>query len=118
MRAAVPAEAMDCLRAVLRDAFGPAAPPIVDLRDAIPDRMFHDEVHEKREGRVAATRLLIEALGSTHGAGEAGAWGVMSGSGWHQDSQTFHGACPDVQRPSRSLRSRRVSMHCQNSPWR
>ncbi len=39
MRAAVPAEAMDCLRAVLRDAFGPAAPPIVRpaRRDPRPD---------------------------------------------------------------------------------
>lgn len=35
-----------------------------------------------------------------------------------QDSQTFQGAWPEAQRLSRSRRSRRVSMHCQNSPWR
>jgi hypothetical protein len=70
MRAAVPAEAMECLRAVLRGAFGPASPPIVDLRDAIPDRMFHDNVHPRREGRLAATRSMIEALGGLPTPGE------------------------------------------------
>jgi hypothetical protein len=64
MRAGMPAEAMECLRAVLRGAFGSASPPVVDLRDSIADDQFHDTVHPRREGRLAATRSLIKALGS------------------------------------------------------
>jgi hypothetical protein len=63
MRGAVPAEAMECLRAVLQGAFGSASPPVVDLRDSIPDDRFHDNVHPRREGRMDATRSLIKALG-------------------------------------------------------
>ena len=45
MRASIPAEAMGTLRAVLRGAFGPGSPPVVNLRDSIPDAQFHDNVH-------------------------------------------------------------------------
>lgn len=62
MRASVPPEAMSCLMEVLEGAFGPASPPIINLRDVIPDHMFHDTIHPNRAGRLAATRALIEAF--------------------------------------------------------
>ena len=62
MRASVPPEAMECLRKVLESAFGSAAPPLINLRESLSDRLFHDTIHPKREGRFIATRVLIEAL--------------------------------------------------------
>jgi hypothetical protein len=62
LRNSVPPEAMRCLRAALDRGFGTAAPPVIDLRAAIPDSMFHDSIHPRRPGRLAATRLLVEAL--------------------------------------------------------
>ena len=58
----VPAEAMKDLEAVLQDAFGDKAPRIINLRHAIPDRMFSDNLHQNHEGGLATTRLLIEAI--------------------------------------------------------
>ncbi len=62
MRASIPAEAMQCLDAVLRDAFGDGAPPVIDLRAAIRDDEFHDTIHPKRAGRRDATAALVAAL--------------------------------------------------------
>ncbi len=62
LRASIPPEAMRDLGAALRGAFGDAAPPVIDLRAAIPDGQFHDNIHPDRDGRLAATRSLIEAL--------------------------------------------------------
>lgn len=63
MRANVPIEAVQCLKAALDRAFGPASPPVIDLRDTIPDALFHDNLHPKRAGRLATTRALVEAIG-------------------------------------------------------
>ena len=68
---------------------------------------------EYREVRVSAENQGILRCPSP------AADGAIRG-GWqaYQVSQTFHGAFPLVQRPSRSLRSRSVSMHCQKSSCR
>ncbi|MBV8458628.1 MAG: hypothetical protein JO122_18670 [Acetobacteraceae bacterium] len=64
LRTSIPPEAMRCLRDTLTRGFGPAAPPVIDLRAALPDSMFHDPLHPSLAGRQRATRLLIEALRS------------------------------------------------------
>jgi hypothetical protein len=61
-RARVPREATLCLQEALRDGFGGKAPLVIDFRDLLPDRMFHDHVHLLSEGRSATTVRLIEAL--------------------------------------------------------
>jgi hypothetical protein len=62
LRATIPPEAMQCFETTLRDAFGAGAPPVIDLRASIPDDQFHDNIHPDRPGRMAATRMLVEAL--------------------------------------------------------
>lgn len=64
VRARVPAVALERLQLVLASAFGADAPPVLDLRDAMPDDAFRDRVHIKHEagGRDVLTRRLQERL--------------------------------------------------------
>ena len=123
MRAAVPAEAMDCLRAVLRDAFGPAR--LRSSTCATPSPTASSTTMSMRHrGPTGRDPPVDRGPRPSPGPDDCGARREAEpgpgrgGAGRNQDAQTFHGACPDVQRPSSSLRSRSVSMHCQNSPCR
>ena len=62
LRALIPPEAMGCLRGALEGGFGPAAPPVIDLRSSLADDQFHDSIHPRKSGREAATRRLMDAL--------------------------------------------------------
>ncbi len=68
-RSMVPREATLNLRLALNDALGSEAPPIIDLRDMLPDSMFLDLVHLNGEGRDALTprlrKILCDELGAT-----------------------------------------------------
>lgn len=58
LRARLPPEAMRALRAALNEAFGADSPPLLDLRDAVPDSGFTDISHVNAEGRLIISRLL------------------------------------------------------------
>ena len=62
LRATMPPESMDCVRDALRRGFGDAAPAVIDLREALPDAMFHDSLHVMNAGRKITSRKLVEAL--------------------------------------------------------
>ena len=50
------------LDAALRQAFASSAPPVLDLRDAIPDSMFYNLDHLNAAGRAAFTARLGQTL--------------------------------------------------------
>ena len=58
LRARLPAEAMRALRAGLDNGFGANSPPLLDLRDAVPDSGFTDISHVNAAGRTIISRLL------------------------------------------------------------
>ncbi len=62
LRSRVPREATLCLRETILDNFNGDAPVVIDVRDAIPDDLFHDSVHLRNEARSLTTLRLIEAL--------------------------------------------------------
>jgi hypothetical protein len=62
-RSRVPPDAMASLREALRAGFGADAPPVINLRDAVPDdSQFHDTLHLRSEARFLTTKRLIEGL--------------------------------------------------------
>jgi hypothetical protein len=72
LRARLPAVGLERLQRVLADAFGADVPPILDLRDAMPDAAFRDHVHiDHRPGcRDVLTSRLMERIAALdpHGA--------------------------------------------------
>ena len=62
LRARLPAEAMRALHAGLDDAFGANSPPLLDLRNAVPDSGFSDISHVNAEGRMMVSRMLAERI--------------------------------------------------------
>jgi hypothetical protein len=62
LRNSIPPAAVNSLATALNRAFGPTAPPVLNLRDAIPDPLFFDLVHLDPDGRVAFTKHLAQAL--------------------------------------------------------
>jgi hypothetical protein len=63
VRASVPPEAMRCLREALGRGFGPDAPPVVDLREALPDDRFSDTIHPDERGRREFSGRLTGVIG-------------------------------------------------------
>jgi hypothetical protein len=61
-RVAAPPEFLATLREVLRQGFGPDAPPLLDFRDAMPADAFFDLSHLNPRGRAAFTDRLGRAL--------------------------------------------------------
>jgi hypothetical protein len=72
LRASIPPEAMRCLRGALENGLAAAAPPVIDLRDALADSLFHDSIHPNKAGREVATRRFAEALRARPSPVEAG----------------------------------------------
>ena len=66
LRAQIPPEAMTCLNETLQKGFGDNPPPLINLREALPDSLFHDTIHPNREGRrrrdTSVGRCLAEAV--------------------------------------------------------
>jgi hypothetical protein len=62
LRDSIPPEAIRCLRESFDRGFGPASPPVIDLRACLADDQFHGTIHATKSGREAATARLIEAL--------------------------------------------------------
>lgn len=61
-RAIVPPNAKPCLMEVLRKNFPDTTPTVIDLDDAIPDRLFTDEAHLSRNGADRLSKLVAERL--------------------------------------------------------
>lgn len=61
-REMVPENAKPCLYEVLRKAFPDAPPAVIDLDDAIPDRLFADEAHLAKGGADRLSKLIAERL--------------------------------------------------------
>ena len=57
-----PAGSAPLFQETLERGFGADAPPVLDLRDGIPDDQFHDDLHLKLAGRRRATQELAQAL--------------------------------------------------------
>ncbi|MGP0068055.1 MAG: hypothetical protein ACLQGP_31220 [Isosphaeraceae bacterium] len=62
LRAGIPEIAMKSLATLLREDFGKDSPPVIDLRDAIPDDLFFDYIHLDPSGRQVLTKRFIEEL--------------------------------------------------------
>jgi hypothetical protein len=62
LRSRIPPAALRCFHETLERGFGADAPPILDLRDAIADDEFHDDLHLRLTGRRQATLKLAQAL--------------------------------------------------------
>jgi hypothetical protein len=62
LRSRVPREAESTLRDGLNRAFGAKNVQILDLRDAVDDSAFLDNVHLSDKGRIAFTKILSERL--------------------------------------------------------
>jgi hypothetical protein len=62
LRSRIPPAALRCFHETLERGFGALAPPILDLRDAVADDGFHDDLHLKQSGRRQATMKLAQAL--------------------------------------------------------
>lgn len=58
----VPPKAKPCLMEVLRTNFPDAPPTVIDLDDAIPDRLFTDEAHLSKNGAHRLSKLVAERL--------------------------------------------------------
>ncbi|HET6883702.1 MAG TPA: hypothetical protein VFI31_26345, partial [Pirellulales bacterium] len=61
-RAIVPANAKPCLYEVLQRNFPDSPPTVIDLDDAIPDRLFTDEAHLSKNGADRLSKLVAERL--------------------------------------------------------
>ncbi len=61
-RRSVPPEALLTFESCLRDAFGATAPPILNLRDSMPDEDFSDLSHLDPKGSAAFSKKLAVAL--------------------------------------------------------
>lgn len=61
-RQIVPPNAKPCLLEVLRTNFPDAPPTVIDLEDAIPDRLFTDEAHLSKNGADRLSKLVAERL--------------------------------------------------------
>jgi hypothetical protein len=61
-RSRIPSEALRCLRETLERGFGADAPPVLDLRVAVDDHEFHDDLHLNQTGRNQVSLKLAEAL--------------------------------------------------------
>jgi hypothetical protein len=61
-RQAVPAEALDVLRAFLAQHLGGDVPPILNYRDTIPDEGLADLMHANAKGRELFSRRLGKDL--------------------------------------------------------
>lgn len=64
LRARLPAQAMSALRTGLDEAFGPSAPPLLDLREAVPDTGFADIAHVNTEGRRIVSQRIATQIDS------------------------------------------------------
>ena len=62
LRARLPAEAMRALHAGLDNAFGADIPPLLDLRDVVPDSGFTDISHVNAEGRKIVSQLIADRV--------------------------------------------------------
>jgi predicted dienelactone hydrolase len=62
LRSRIPPAALRSFQETLERGFGADAPPVLDLRDGIPDDQFHDDLHLKLAGRRRATQELAQAL--------------------------------------------------------
>jgi hypothetical protein len=62
LRASIPPQAMANLKSALVRGFEPALPELIDLRETISDREFHDSIHPNKAGRESTTRQLAKAL--------------------------------------------------------
>jgi hypothetical protein len=62
LRPRIPPAALRCFHETLDRGFRADAPPILDLRDAIADDQFHDDLHLRQSGRRQATLKLVQAL--------------------------------------------------------
>jgi hypothetical protein len=61
VRARMPPEAMNAIRTGL-ERLGPDAPPLLDLRDTMPDDAFMDNLHMSEKARPAFTSILSDRL--------------------------------------------------------
>jgi len=64
MRARVPPKAEGCLKKIMEEAFSSEAPPVLNLRDLMPDAYFFDLVHLNKRGRLAFSKQLAAKLGA------------------------------------------------------
>jgi hypothetical protein len=66
LRALALPEPFRALDAALGRAFGASAPPVLDLRAAMPDEAFYDLTHCNPRGRAALSARLARALADLH----------------------------------------------------
>jgi len=62
LRQRIPPEAMDALLDPLHEAFSDRLPPVIQLREAIPDSGFADISHLNESGRTRLSPLLAAAI--------------------------------------------------------
>lgn len=63
----VPSIAKPCFYEALRLAFPDSPPKVIDLEDAIPDRLFTDEAHLTKNGADRLSKLVAERLQTRDG---------------------------------------------------
>lgn len=71
LRARIPPDGMAAIRRGLQEGFGADAPPLLDLRDAVPDDGFTDLTHVNSQGRRIVSRLLGGRVAEVLPAGRA-----------------------------------------------
>jgi hypothetical protein len=64
LRARLPAVAMNTLKSGMDEAFGASAPPLLDLREAVPDTGFADIAHVNTEGRRIVSQRIAAQIDS------------------------------------------------------
>ena len=62
LRSLVPPNAKPCLYEVLNRAFPDAPPTVIDLEEAIPDRLFTDQAHLSKAGSEQLSRIVASRL--------------------------------------------------------
>ncbi|HEV7222167.1 MAG TPA: hypothetical protein VGN42_05655 [Pirellulales bacterium] len=62
LRSIVPPNAKPCLLDALHQAFPEAPPTVIDMQEAIPDRLFTDEAHLSRSGAERLSKQVAERL--------------------------------------------------------
>lgn len=62
MRSMVPPNAKPCLQEALDRAFPESPPELIDLEDALPDRLFTDNAHLSKAGGEQLSRIVAKRL--------------------------------------------------------